>query len=1167
MATGTLDRRTERLARVVSRTRAGIVATVLAAGLLLATACAIGWVLGGVVLDLVAPLPVAGRVAVWCGWWLVVAAATAAFLLLPAWRRPVLDAVALRIERALGGIHNRLLTVVDLARRGRAGSTAGIDTSHDRFRPELVERLLDQTQDRLRGFRASRVLPWRAVARNLAVVAGIVAAVAGMYVGFGERFLVTLQRLVDPTADIPPATWLVLEPPGDLEVLEREPFAIDARVARGEVEEVSLVLFDDLGHPRRQPMRADGAGSFVAAIDGLDRPTRYRLEGGNTWTRTHAIRLLKRPEIRSLARSVHLPDYMRIDRPLPVADDAARISAPEGSTVEFEATASAEAAEGSVRLFQRSIETTLVERVDERIWFEDDLPRDAVCETPWRWTTSQAAGGLRGFTCGADRPMVAMRTRLEPFVLPKERHDSRSLSVMARLDPTDPPAAVSLRLDHDRGRTVVIWGDAAKAAPVSNAARVVAGPLPAPGEWARLTAPMRLLAPIAGKPISGAAFSVDRGRAVFDRPGWVDRTQERVKQPVDRPAGAIPLVRSEGGDPSEEAAWLGRVPVEKPVWATIEFRSVQGHASLPVPPVEIVPTVDRPPSIVVDTMPETLTLQVADDVPVTGRGFDDWGIDQVSVRIGPDADRLGPPEPLAGVSMPDRPPATQIAIATSIPSERLGLGPGRSAAWQLQIRDTKGQVAETPVFRVTVVMPPERELAKSQVPALEQAKRQAEDVARKAQDPRAEEIDRKQESVREAMAREQEPDKKDVEQVADALERERTDAERLARTLEAAAAQAAKSDLVQPREKERIADLAAKAKALEQELAGEKQDPAEKAERVAKAPSQKAVAEAARDLAEAIEETEQRLDAQGAAMQLESLAEDLDRRAESLAEAEAAADRSASERKETREQVAAVEQILGERFPEPKPPAAPRPKPDASPAGKQAAQAAADDGQPPAVPPQPSQAPPQPSAAEAAAEAAAASAETAAALASKLAPREPPDPAVPPAHADPKPAPENDPPAAEGAPLAPPSASEADRLESLLDSEEVREALAMADRARRIQAREAAMAEAAARREAAERARLQAQADRSPGSGDEVAAKEESTDPSGPSEGGSVSGQAELAEADSLRGLDAQQRAAIYKLPPRVRDPLLEGMRQRGPAAYQGVIDTYFRQLGRDIPE
>jgi hypothetical protein len=68
-------------------------------------------------------------------------------------------------------------------------------------------------------------------------------------------------------------------------------------------------------------------------------------------------------------------------------------------------------------------------------------------------------------------------------------------------------------------------------------------------------------------------------------------------------------------------------------------------------------------------------------------------------------------------------------------------------------------------------------------------------------------------------------------------------------------------------------------------------------------------------------------------------------------------------------------------------------------------------------------------------------------------------------------------------------------------------------------------------------------------------------------EGGAMAGRTEIQKGDPLRGLDASRRAAIYKLPPRVRDPLLEGMRQKGPAAYQDVIDTYFRQLGRDIPQ
>jgi len=56
-----------------------------------------------------------------------------------------------------------------------------------------------------------------------------------------------------------------------------------------------------------------------------------------------------------------------------------------------------------------------------------------------------------------------------------------------------------------------------------------------------------------------------------------------------------------------------------------------------------------------------------------------------------------------------------------------------------------------------------------------------------------------------------------------------------------------------------------------------------------------------------------------------------------------------------------------------------------------------------------------------------------------------------------------------------------------------------------------------------------------------------------------------IADADR-RGLDPATRAAIEKLPPHVRDPLLEGMRQRGPEAYRGVIEAYFKRLGEEIP-
>ena len=1247
MSTGTLQSRTSRLAAVVRRVRLSFVATVLAAGLLLAVAIALAWVLGGVILDLAVPLSVPGRVVVWCGWWAAVVAACVAFLLVPAARRPLVDAIALKIERALGGIHNRLLTVVDLARRG--GSPEGFRTRDGRdFRPDLVERLLDQTQERLRGFRVSRVLPWRAVLRNLFIAAACAALMAALFLGYGERFLITLQRLLTPTADIPPATWLQLAGPGDVEVLEGEPFEIEGRVVRSTADEIELVLYGADGRASRQPMQAKAAGSFAAALEGLDRPVRYRLEGGNTWTKTHDIRILKRPEIRSLVRRVRLPDYMRIDAPLPVADDAAQIRAPAGAAVEFEAVASAEAATGHLKLFTRTLESRVVERFDERIWFEDDLPRDSVAETPWKWTTAQAAGGLRSFTFAADGRPLAMRTRLDRLVLPRDRLESRAFMVMVRSDAADPPGRLSLLLEHDRGRTELVWGDVAAAPPVSAAARVSAGPLPPPGDWARLTVPMKLLAGIAGQAVGGMTVSVDRGRLLLDRPGWVERSEEVVKQPVDHPAGEISLARvattpnASAESVAADTPWLGRVPVEKPLWTTIEFRSPQGHPNLPSPAVEILPTVDRPPSIVVDNTSETVTLKVADDVPLRGRGFDDWGIDELSVIIGPDPEHLGPPLPVPGVAPADRPPSTQLTIATALTPDMLGIGPGKSAAWKLRIRDTKGQIAETKVFRVTVMMPPESELAKTQVPALAQAKREAEYLAKEAE-KKAHALDEKQESVRKAVAEQEKPDRGDVEDITRKLDQEKHDAEKLSKTLSKAAEQAAKSELVPETQKQALTELARKAQALEEQLAGKPQpetspqpDPAaqekpaaapdakpesnpadnppqtpaqsqaqkaeaEKAERAAAAPKQQEVAQAAKEIARELENVEQRLNAAGAALQLESLAKDLERRAEDLATQPPAAAADDAAKQQTRSQVRDVEQILGQKFPEPKQQPQPKsdaadgPRPEAAAESKPPAAAdaaakadAAKPGQAAQSEPKPATQPSAPpTAAEAAAQAASETAAAATQLADKLAgkpepkqtqPNQPQTGTPPPpdatAAAQPTPpataAAAGTPTTSETSATEPPAT--AAEIQALLESKEVEQALAMAERAQRLQARAAEEAARAAARDQAEKGRQPGDAGRRGADGDsrqpnEITTSDDKTDPAGRSEGGAVASRGDIDAAELLRGLDAKQRAALYKLPPRIRDPLLEGMRQRGPAAYQNVIDTYFRQLGKDIPQ
>ena len=51
-----------------------------------------------------------------------------------------------------------------------------------------------------------------------------------------------------------------------------------------------------------------------------------------------------------------------------------------------------------------------------------------------------------------------------------------------------------------------------------------------------------------------------------------------------------------------------------------------------------------------------------------------------------------------------------------------------------------------------------------------------------------------------------------------------------------------------------------------------------------------------------------------------------------------------------------------------------------------------------------------------------------------------------------------------------------------------------------------------------------------------------------------------------LPDITAEQQAKLYRLPPSVRQPLLQGMQQRGPEGYQELIDAYYRELTQEQP-
>jgi hypothetical protein len=583
--------------------------------------------------------------------------------------------------------------------------------------------------------------------------------------------------------------------------------------------------------------------------------------------------------------------------------------------------------------------------------------------------------------------------------------------------------------------------------------------------------------------------------------------------------------------------------------------------------------------------------------------------------------------PLAGVVLADRPPDTQATLSSVLTMEQLGLAPGKSAAWSLVVRDTKGQQTESKVFQITVVLPPEMALARTQVPALEQARREAEQAARSAEQQAAT-LDEKRAAVMQAVGEEplaaidtaeqaqqqsqqqkkegvppdnksepdpelaaaaqektaaaqktadeaarslEQPRKNDLAAVDAALEQRSREAEQMAKSVAQAADQAAQSPLVPQAQKDQLAKLAAEAESLKDSLARNeafKGDTA-KLDRMADAPPQAAVAEQAQRLEEALKDVEQRLNAAGAAKRLETLSKDLDRRSQSLA----ALPKQPAASEAVREQVEQVQEILGAPKDAPANDTAAMKEPATANDTARVAEKSPANVDAPAegATPEPGQqntADMKPSidAINAAADAAADAGREAAELAAQLAGRKPVSPTQEkPADTPAAPAAKPDNPSADASQMA--AESSADAIESMLESTAVQEALGMADRARRLEERAAREAARQAAQQAAANKGQPAQSE--PGQGEMPGEPSDMQKPGEPTaqltDGGAMAGQADV--ADPLRGLDASRRAAIYKLPPRVRDPLLEGMRQRGPAAYQDVIDTYFRQLGRDIPQ
>ncbi|MBC8354899.1 MAG: hypothetical protein H8E66_23215 [Planctomycetes bacterium] len=358
--------------RLIARTRRLLRSTWTTIGLAITCGVFVSALLFVTVVDLAMPLSTFLRVA---GWLAVVSSGAVAFIagvLVPILRRLSAVKVAHKIESHLPGIHNRLVSCVELTDHSEAAKRS----------PVFHRRLVIEAIDRIRGFQPTKVLNLLLLKRA-AIFAGCgLIAFAAAAVIFGDRMPTAVARIVNPLADIPPNSGVKYDvlvadnrKPGNCDILRGEDVKFTVVLRDGEVDppggidplRLELNVSEEDGGRRRVwydfgQLREDHVS---LTLNEMQYPCSYRVHGGGTWSKQYAIKLLDRPRITSVHSAVHFPEYMRIDQPKLSSDDTVDITGPVGSHVEVSVSFEGDVSDGEIELLARSAdgEFTVVETV------------------------------------------------------------------------------------------------------------------------------------------------------------------------------------------------------------------------------------------------------------------------------------------------------------------------------------------------------------------------------------------------------------------------------------------------------------------------------------------------------------------------------------------------------------------------------------------------------------------------------------------------------------------------------------------------------------------------------------------------------------------------------------------------------------------------------------
>ncbi|MEX2117980.1 MAG: hypothetical protein WD847_00095 [Pirellulales bacterium] len=688
--------------RLIRKVRRALRGSWVAAGLAITVALYLAALLAVALLDLLVPLWPAMRL---IGLVVVIVPAAWALLtgvLLPAVRRLGNRQVARRIERHLPGIHNRLVSCVDLS----------LDQKHQGHSREFYRRLVGESLERIRGFKPSTVVNLRRLRRAGMAAGCALLAFLAAWVLLSDRLPTAMARILSPFADIPPATGVLFTvEPGDARLPRGDDIHFRVQVTRGQPRDLRLELVFP-GQPIWHELQEQGARRWTRTLRGIEKSFSYRVHGGGTWSPLHHVTLVDRPRIVSLGAQVHYPAYLGITAPLEASRQSIDVTGPEDSQVELRVGVEGQAVDGEIQILESRQESVPVSERGERVWFVDKIPAGAVPEGNWQWEHKRWDADESERHMHGEPPAAGVHGHLfHSARIPFEVRPGEHLFAYVYVPADQLPETIMLQWhDGQNWEHRAYWGqDKIDVGQPGTASRQPMGPLPEPGRWVRLEVPAKAVG-LEGQAVRGMAFTTSGGQCHWHLAGALP-PPHRIEQRfvVSKTYPIKPVVARAGEKSGKQKAgkqsttagkaqWSGRFPLVGEGLYRVELRNELGHANQTMKEARFAAIVDEPPQVTLERPAGEVVLSQPAKVPLVIAAYDDFALKDVTVlveRAGSGGFRGSPWKRYQEVVRGD-------TLVAPLDVARYDLEPGEQLRYRVEVRDRKDQVAQTPDFVIRI---------------------------------------------------------------------------------------------------------------------------------------------------------------------------------------------------------------------------------------------------------------------------------------------------------------------------------------------------------------------------------------------------------------------------------------------------------------------------------